>query len=122
MVHSSYGHVHYKAAKNCEDTLIRSSKSDLDSTLGPEDISRLAQGRHADPFAVLGRHSQDGQEIFRCFLPHSRNAWLEDESRPMQRHENSDLFEYRADPGAVPAHYRIIREDDWGHRHVNHDP
>jgi 1,4-alpha-glucan branching enzyme len=40
----------------------------------------------------------------------------------MQRHENSDLFEYRADPGAVPAHYRIIREDDWGHRHVNHDP
>ena len=65
---------------------------------------------------------RDGQEVVRCFLPHSRNAWLENEDQPMQRHENSDLFEYRAEAGAVPVHYRIIREDDWGHRHVNHDP
>jgi 1,4-alpha-glucan branching enzyme len=108
--------------KNCEDTLIRSSKLDSDLELGPEDISRLTEGRHADPFAVLGRHHQDGHEVFRCFLPHSRDVWLENEAQPMRRYENSDLFEYRAEKGAVPVHYRIIREDDWGHRHENHDP
>jgi 1,4-alpha-glucan branching enzyme len=108
--------------KNFEDSLIRSPKLDLHSTLDPEDISLLAKGRHADPFAVLGRHDQDGGEVFRCFLPRSHNAWLENEAQPMQRHEDSDLFEYRAETGVVPAHYRIIREDDCGHRHVTHDP
>ncbi len=95
---------------------------DLHTTLNPEDIRRLSEGRHADPFAVLGRHDRDGGEVFRCFLPHSRGAWLESEQQPMQRHENSDLFEFRAEAGAVPVHYQIIREDDQGHRHVNHDP
>lgn len=122
MVHSSYDRVHQIAAKKCGDTLIKSSKPNLDSMLDAEEISRLAEGRHTDPFAVLGRHEKDGQEVFRCFLPHSRQVWLENEAQPMWRYENSDLFEYRADTGTVPVHYRIIREDDWGHREVNYDP
>ena len=40
----------------------------------------------------------------------------------MSRVEGSDLFEFLAEPGAIPAHYRIIREDDSGYRHINHDP
>ena len=40
----------------------------------------------------------------------------------MSRVEGSDLFEFLAEPGAIPVHYRIIREDDKGHRHINHDP
>ncbi|MCH8057666.1 MAG: 1,4-alpha-glucan branching protein GlgB [Proteobacteria bacterium] len=86
------------------------------------DIARLAQGSHGDPFSVLGRHARNDKEIFRCFLPRSRNAWIEDENRPMSRVEGSDLFEFLAEPGAIPAHYRIIREDDSGYRHINHDP
>ncbi len=90
--------------------------------LDPTDIKRLAEGSHADPFSVLGRHVFEGKEIFRCFLPRSRHAWIEEEKNPMVRVGDSDLFEFLAEPGVVPAHYRIIREDDGGYRHVNHDP
>jgi 1,4-alpha-glucan branching enzyme len=83
---------------------------------------RLAQGSHGDPFSVLGRHSCNGKEIFRCFLPRSRNAWIEDENQPMSRVGDSDLFEFLADTGKISARYRIIREDDSGYRHINHDP
>ncbi len=82
----------------------------------------MAQGRHGNPFAVLGRHAWNGKEIFCCFLPRSRNVWIEDESRPMGRVEGTDLFEFLADSGDIPACYRILREDDSGHRHINHDP
>ena len=90
--------------------------------LDPAEITRLAQGSHGDPFSVLGRHAKKDKEIFRCFLPRSRNAWIEDDNRPMSRVEGSDLFEFLAEPGAIPVHYRIIREDDSGYRHINHDP
>ena len=91
-------------------------------SLESADIARLAQGSHGDPFSVLGRHARNDKEIFRCFLPRSRKVWIEDENRPMSRVEGSDLFEYLAELGAIPAHYRIIREDDSGYRHINHDP
>jgi 1,4-alpha-glucan branching enzyme len=40
----------------------------------------------------------------------------------MSRVGDSDLFEFLAEPDAIPARYRIIREDDSGYRHINHDP
>ncbi len=121
MVHSCYGQVHYKTVTNCENTLIRSSKKKLDTKL-QQDIGRLAEGRHGDPFALLGRHLLDGQEVVRCFLPRSRAVWIENDQQAMHRHGNSDLFEYVTEPGTLPSHYRIIREDDSGHRHENYDP
>jgi 1,4-alpha-glucan branching enzyme len=87
-----------------------------------EHIGRLAEGRHGDPFAILGRHQEKKQDVFRCFLPRSRNVWLENEEQQMSRVDGTDLFEFRASPGEVPVHYRIIREDDAGHRHESLDP
>ena len=108
--------------KICEDTPIKSNKKKLETKLQQEAINRLAEGRHGDPFALLGRHLQDGYEIVRCFLPRSKSVWIENDEQPMQRIGNSDLFEYAVAKGEIPAHYRIIREDDSGYRHENHDP
>jgi 1,4-alpha-glucan branching enzyme len=82
----------------------------------------LAAGEHGDPFALLGRHGLGEREVFRCFLPRTRNAWLEDETRPMQRLPGTDLFEFQAEAGALPPHYRVIREADHGGRQVFFDP
>jgi len=38
-------------------------------TLPPDDVRLLAEGRHPDPFAVLGRHIVAGQSVVRAFLP-----------------------------------------------------
>ena len=71
---------------------------------------------------MLGRHDLDGEEVIRCFLPRSRNAWIGDEQHPMRRAGHSDLFEFVAEPGEIPVHYRVLREDDTGCRHEGYDP
>ncbi len=40
----------------------------------------------------------------------------------MSRVAGTDLFEFLADTGEIPARYRILREDDNGYRHSSHDP
>ena len=79
-----------------------------------EAVRHLAEGRHGDPFSILGRHQWKKREVFRCFLPRTARAWLEDKSRPMERVPGTDLFEYLAPAGEVPVHYRVIRENDRG--------
>jgi len=102
--------------------VISSVKSQF--TLGVEssDVRQLAEGAHGDPFSVLGRHLVGGREVFRCFLPRTQNAWIEDESRPLSRLPGTDLFEYVADPGEIPGHYRVVRESEHGERFRFFDP
>jgi 1,4-alpha-glucan branching enzyme len=102
--------------------VIRSIEPQFSLPAESGDVQQLAEGSHGDPFSVLGRHSLDGQEVFRCFLPRTRNAWLEDESRPMNRLPGTDLFEYATRPGELPAHYRIIRETDFDTKVEAFDP
>jgi 1,4-alpha-glucan branching enzyme len=93
-------------------------------TLEPDSpgVAAINQGTHGDPFAVLGRHLVGDFEVFRCFLPRTRRAWVEDESRPMSRLPGTDLFEYRARPGELPPLYRILRDTELGARDTFHDP
>jgi 1,4-alpha-glucan branching enzyme len=79
-----------------------------------EAVRHLAEGRHGDPFSILGRHEWQQQEVFRCFLPRTTRAWLQDKSRPMARLPGTDLFECLAPAGEIAAHYRVIREFDGG--------
>ena len=40
--------------------------------IGHEAIQALAEGRHGDPFAILGDHRIDGERVIRAFLPGAR--------------------------------------------------
>ena len=51
------------------------------------DIARLAEGSHGDTFSVLGRHAWNGKEIFRCFLPRSRSAWINEKTNGENGHQ-----------------------------------
>jgi 1,4-alpha-glucan branching enzyme len=47
----------------------------VSKTLKPDDIEALRQGRHPDPFAVLGPHAgSDGRTTVRVFLPGARSV------------------------------------------------
>ena len=83
---------------------------------------RLIEARHHDPFAVLGRHDVGDRVVIRAFLPHTRRAFVESDAQPMQRIDNTDLFEFSAAGARVPDYYRILIEDDLGNRHFRHDP
>ena len=102
--------------------MARSKKSRFTLAADSSDLTQLAEGSHGNPFAVLGRHAWGDQEVFRCFLPRTRGAWLGDASRPMARIPETDLFECLSAPGEIPPHYRIIRETESGERVEAFDP
>ena len=101
---------------------MKSSNHSFTLTADSGHVTDLAEGRHGDPFSVLGRHPAKGGEVIRCFQPHTKQLWIEDESKPMRRLPGTDLFEYLAGPGEIPDHYRVIREMDSGIKYDRHDP
>ncbi len=102
--------------------MVRSKKPKFTLEADSEQLTRLAQGTQGDPFSVLGRHSVGDKEVFRSFLPRTRGAWLDDDSRLMHRIPGTDLFEYVTKPGEIPSHYRVIRQAESGERYESYDP
>jgi 1,4-alpha-glucan branching enzyme len=100
----------------------RSKKSQFSMAADASDVRALAAGTHGDPFAALGRHAHGDREVVRCFLPRTLQAWVEDETRAMERLPGTDLFEYQGPMGELPPHYRIIREGEDGGRQSFCDP
>jgi 1,4-alpha-glucan branching enzyme len=37
--------------------------------IAPEDVAAICEGRHGDPFAVLGPHREGGARVLRAFVP-----------------------------------------------------
>ncbi|MGH8034824.1 MAG: 1,4-alpha-glucan branching protein GlgB, partial [Lysobacterales bacterium] len=70
----------------------------------------------------LGRHARAHGEVLRSFIPRARAAWVEDDSRPMLRVPDSDLFEYQGDCSTLPPHPVIQWEIDAGQRFARPDP
>ena len=74
-----------------------------------DDLQRLQQGRHHDPFDYLGRHVENGQTIVRAFMPHAETVELVGIG-PMTRIAGSDVFEIRLteqQAGKLPQHYEL---------------
>jgi len=88
---------------------------------------RLAEARHHDPFELLGVHpvaDNKNQQELRVFLPRAENVEaLGVKSRlALKRVPKSDLFVWRGDKKALPAHPQIEWLDRDGAKHLQHDP
>ncbi len=96
------------------------SKTDRHST----EWSALADGRHADPFALLGIHRENGLRLVRTLQPHAKSVSLLDrhgnELLPMRRLHEGGVFEVE-----MPArlrHYLLRIESEAGDFHDIEDP
>ncbi|MBU1192282.1 MAG: 1,4-alpha-glucan branching protein GlgB [Gammaproteobacteria bacterium] len=85
------------------------------------DIERILQARHHDPFSLLGKHHEDGCELVRVFLPQVDDVSIAEGNLQLQRIPDTDLFEWRGEPGAVPDRYHLIWHDAANHEHIAHD-
>ena len=103
-------------------TPTRSKEFQFTLTSDSPAVIALAEGSHGDPFSLLGRHPAGKREVFRCFLPRTKKAWIEDESRPMHRVPGTDLFEYLSEPGELPPQYLVIRESENDIKASSFDP
>lgn len=89
-----------------------------------DDLQRILDARHHDPFAVLGKHAEDDQNrvVIRAFLPHAVDATLVEVEQPLQRVGDTAFFEWRGAASDIPQHYRLRWCDDYKHEHISHDP
>lgn len=87
-----------------------------------EDLRRIAEARHHDPFEVLGRHQEGDGIVVRANIPNCIDVTIAEGMLPMERIPNTDIFEWRGDPDGLPAHHRFIWRDSGHHEHIVHDP
>ncbi|MBS0210725.1 MAG: 1,4-alpha-glucan branching protein GlgB [Planctomycetes bacterium] len=96
-----------------------------------ESIGRLVEGRHHDPFEILGPHevTVEGRQALavRTFAPGCEQAWVVDPAqgstpRPMRRIHPAGLFEAICSPTDPPVRYQIQLADQQGKRVMLHDP
>ncbi len=105
----------------------------LRTTAALETVEQLIEGRHEDPFELLGPHEviDSGRRVVavRAFLPESTRAWVidpvhGDPLRPMRRIHPAGLFEaiIPYPNGNGPLRYMIRTTDEAGHKRTMHDP
>lgn len=92
-----------------------------DSLTLTDDLLRIIEARHHDPFSVLGPHTSGSQTTVRCFLPHIQRAWLSDK-QPMTRIEGTDLFVWTGDADSISAPYSVHHENSEGAVSSHIDP
>ena len=87
-----------------------------------EQITRVANGRHHDPFVVLGFHREGGRSIIRDCLPGARQARVV-EFGEMRRIADTDIWELEIDNGVCERpDYRIYWQDAAGNAYENRSP
>lgn len=86
-----------------------------------DDVSRLLEARHHDPFSVLGRQTLGEQVRVRVLIPYASEVRLVEGNFPMARIEETDLFEWCGPTGKIPIHYHVSWRDDRG-EHMVFDP
>ncbi|MCG5516013.1 MULTISPECIES: 1,4-alpha-glucan branching protein GlgB [unclassified Ectothiorhodospira] len=87
-----------------------------------EDLQRILDARHHDPFSLLGSHVEQEQRVVRAYLPYAAQAWLDDLDEPMEKVHDRGIFEWRGPLDALPEHYRLRWDDGHGREHIDHDP
>jgi 1,4-alpha-glucan branching enzyme len=103
------------------------------TNLSLETVGRLVEGKHENPFELLGPHVVDvsGQRAMavRAFLPHSAQAWVvhptHEAKQPMRRIHPAGLFEAICPlpPGETAPHYLIRAAEEGGQKvTMMHDP
>jgi 1,4-alpha-glucan branching enzyme len=94
----------------------------MDSLILNDELLRIREARHHDPFSLLGRHTEDGQTLVRVFNPQALEVGIVGGDIRLKRLGDSDFFEWRGDGKELPSHYRLIWRDTEHREHINHDP
>jgi 1,4-alpha-glucan branching enzyme len=87
-----------------------------------EDLRKIVEARHHDPFAVLGKHKVGEQTVVRVHFPDCEGVTIAEGELPMKRVPGTDIFEWRGVTNQLPDRYRLIWRDKGHHEHVTHDP
>jgi len=87
-----------------------------------DDLFKIAEGRHHDPFSVLGLHRASGQSSVCVFSPEAEEISISPGELPMTRIPDSDFFTWSGDDAAIPDHYQLCQIDRHEKKSTYFDP
>ncbi|MGP1384179.1 MAG: 1,4-alpha-glucan branching protein GlgB [Thainema sp.] len=101
----------------------------MPATAAPDQVQRIVENRHHNPFEVLGSHpvGENGSRrwVVRAYLPDAEAAWVihpEDRNEyPMETAHHPHFFECEITTPNLSANY-LIRIKEGEHERVIHDP
>jgi len=85
------------------------------------DLERIAQARHHDPHAILGRHTSGGEDVVVVFLPAASHVRF-NRTHDALRWGDTDFFCWTGPTGRLPPRYTVSWQDDHGGLYEVHDP
>ncbi|MFZ5536170.1 MAG: 1,4-alpha-glucan branching protein GlgB [Pseudomonadota bacterium] len=81
-----------------------------------QSIARLLDGRHHDPFSLLGRHPLgEGWSCVRALLPQAASVRLGPQGPAMERIDPRGLWQWEGPDGDLPRHHSLHCTDQHGH-------
>ncbi len=90
--------------------------------LHTDDLLKIAQARHHDPFSVLGRHPTADKTRITVFLPYAESVKLADQAVDLERIPETDFFEALVSPSKLALHYQLQGVDNKGKKFKFYDP
>ncbi len=87
-----------------------------------QDLRRILEARHHDPFSVLGRHVVGDRATLHALLPDAADVRIAGPDLAMQRIEGTDLFVWEGPAAALPERYRLVWHDARGLEYGRFDP
>ena len=87
-----------------------------------DDLQKIVEARHHDPFAVLGRHASGKNTEVRVYVPHALEVTIAEGGLALTRIEGTDLFFWEGPGDKLPEHYRMTWRDQAHREHIAHDP
>ena len=101
----------------------------MKNTIPKEDIRKIIQAHHNDPFSILGPHysEKDNGIVIRAFLPHADHVYVFREGNPeteyrMERIHKEGFFELLIAGEDKGFKYRFCVTDKQGNAATFHDP
>ena len=73
-----------------------------------DNINRVNEGRHHDPFSILGCHILDDHYHIRVLLPNAISAHVQATSQILERIPGTDVFAAQGSTDILPQNYKII--------------
>lgn len=86
-----------------------------------DDIIKIIEARHHDPFSILGAHQNGSKTTVTVFLADTHKAWL-DNDLILKRIESTDVFQWKGDTKKLNKPYVVHSLSGNGTTVSHHDP
>lgn len=115
-----------KSTKKRQSLPVKKQKpvNDIETILASlqEDLNKISQARHHEPFSVLGSHGKNPNHYALFYAPHTKQLNVSKQKIPAQRYAQSDFFICHEHNDKIGPHPLLYRTDTDNGEHTYYDP